>query len=412
MSIIVAGIDYNRAGVDIRACFAFTKHEMNAAYSLINETPGILGSILIATCNRTELWLSIEENANVHAGALLCRLKGVSEEAYGHYIFTLTESEAEDHLFRLASGLESRILGEDQIISQVGDALGSARKSFATDHVLEVLFRQAVTAGKKVKTNVSLSAADRSVIHQAVRALRAQGYDFAGKHACVIGNGMMGKLAAQALREAGCTVTVTVRQYHSGMVTVPEGCARIDYAERYSLIPACDLVVSATSSPNYTITREELKKLTLQHNVILIDLAVPRDIETQCADISGIRLFDIDSFEVDLHNEQLLNNVRRAEVIIEEEKERFEDYYTGRDVLPKIAHLKEAAAEDISARMKAYLRKSDLSDTDKQEIRMQVEGAAQRMMNKLLFDMKDEMDAESYRACLSAMEKILGQQLC
>lgn len=408
MSIWMAGIDYNRAGVDIRACFAFTKHEMDEAYRLLSETKGVLGSILVSTCNRTELWLSTADSASVHAGELLCRLKGVSEEAYRPYIFTLTESEAEDHLFRLASGLESRILGEDQIITQVGDALGKARENFATDHVLEVLFRQAVTAGKKVKTNVSLSTADRSVIHQAIYALGRQGYDFTGKRVMVIGNGMMGKLAAEALREAGCCVTVTVRQYHSGVVQIPEGCARINYAERYELLPACDLVVSATSSPNYTITRSELEKLSLSEEVLLIDLAVPRDIEADCGDIPGMRLFDIDSFEVDLRSDRLLENIRRAEAIIEEEKETFEDYYTGRDVLPKIARLKVAAAEDISARMKTYLRKSELSETEKQEIKIQVEGAAQRMMNKLLFDMRDEMDTLAYRECLSAMEKILG----
>ena len=112
----------------------------------------------------------------------------------------------------------------------------------------------------------------------------------------VIGNGEMGKVAAQTLRENGGDVTVTVRQYRSGIVEIPEGCKRIHYGERMEYLPKCDLVVSATASPNFTLRAEDFAQLTLERPLILLDLAVPRDIDPALSEIEGIALYDMDSF--------------------------------------------------------------------------------------------------------------------
>ena len=141
-----------------------------------------------------------------------------------------------EHLFYLTSGLKSQILAEDQIITQVKDALALSREAYCTDNVLEVLFRMAVTAAKKVKTQVSFSRANSSVIHQAIERLEDQGFSLQGKTCMVIGNGEMGKVTALALKEAGADVTVTVRQYRSGIVTIPQGCDRINYGERLEFL--------------------------------------------------------------------------------------------------------------------------------------------------------------------------------
>ncbi len=429
MGLSMAGIDYNRAGVDIRSRFAFGRAEMNEAFAKLQRMDHITGSVILSTCNRTELWISTDGPVDMGGAEdplvkqLLCSLKGLSPEDHRQYLFALHEDEAVDHIFRLASGLESRILGEDQIISQVKDALGKSRENFAADHVMEVLFRQAVTAGKRVKTEVNLSTADRSVIHQAISLLRRQGYDLQGKQTMVIGNGMMGKLAAGALRDAGADVTVTVRQYHNGAVEVPAGCGKIDYEDRYAFITekACDLVVSATSSPNLTVQAERLREIlplgraagtgeSAEHGqkeeLLLIDLAVPRDIDPACGELQGCRLYDIDSFETLPDNAQLRDNVSRAERILEEEKEEFFDYYEGRDLLPMISSIKELAAEDLNARLKQEYKKISAQPELQAELTDAVEGAAQRMMNKLLFSMKDGMDGAAYRDCLKAMRDV------
>lgn len=113
----------------------------------------------------------------------------------------------------------------------------------------------AVTAGKKIKTEVPFSHGNPSVIHQAIQFLGQKGYSMQDKTCMVIGNGEMGKVAAQALREAGADVTVTIRQYRSGIVSIPAGCKRINYGERMEYIPECDLVVSATAKPEFHITK-------------------------------------------------------------------------------------------------------------------------------------------------------------
>mgnify|MGYP001234877179 FL=1 len=219
------------------------------------------------------------------------------------------DKEAVEHLFYLTSGLKSQIIGEDQILTQVKDALNLARENFAADGVLEVLFRMAVTAGKRIKTEVPFSHGNPSVIHQAIGFLAQKGYSLKDKTCMVIGNGEMGKVAAQALREAGADVTVTIRQYRSGVVNIPLGCKRINYGERMEYVPQCDLVVSATASPNFTLREELFQNLQMKDELILIDLAVPRDIEPSIGKIQGITLYDMDSFRIEEIPAELQENL-------------------------------------------------------------------------------------------------------
>ena len=279
MSVIMVGIDHNKADLDIRSVFSFTKKKTDQAYLYFKNINGISGSVIMSTCNRMELWLSVSEDVSVSPLKILCDFLNVSVEKYLPYFIERREKDAVNHLFRLASGLESKIIGEDQVLTQVGEALQAARAAYATDNTLEVLFRLAVTAGKRVKTETLFSTADRSVIHTALNMLLKEGFNVSGKKCLVIGNGMMGKLSAQTLLEKGADVTVTIRQYKSGIVDIPSDCKRINYSERYEILPQCDLVVSATSSPNFTICKAELDKLEISRKIVFLDLAVPRDIE-------------------------------------------------------------------------------------------------------------------------------------
>lgn len=243
MSISMIGIDHNMAPVDIRALFAFTKKNTGEAMERLKEQEGIQGCIILSTCNRLEIWVSAAPDKEVFLFDFLCTLKRISDDSLKKYFVERQDREAVEHLFYLTSGLKSQIIGEDQILTQVKDALSLARENFTTDGVLEVLFRMAVTAGKKIKTEVPFSHGNPSVIHQAIRFLDEQGYRMRDKVCMVIGNGEMGKVSAQALRETGADVTVTVRQYRSGVVNIPTGCKRINYDERMDYLPKCDLVV-------------------------------------------------------------------------------------------------------------------------------------------------------------------------
>ena len=217
MSISMIGIDYKKASVDVRAQFSFTKKNTVAALENLKKEPGILGCIILSTCNRMEIWVSTGEDWKGSLYEFLCKEKEKDPREFEQYFVKREEEEAVEHLFYLTSGLKSQILAEDQIITQVKDALALSREAYCTDNVLEVLFRMAVTAAKKVKTQVSFSRANSSVIHQAIERLEDQGFSIQGKTCMVIGNGEMGKVTALALKEAGADVTVTVR--HASLLT-------------------------------------------------------------------------------------------------------------------------------------------------------------------------------------------------
>jgi len=339
---------------------------------------------------------------------VLCEFLQLEPGDCAGYFTERREQEAVNHLFRLAAGLESKVVGEDQIVSQVNDALAFAHGCCATDHALEALFRMAVTAAKRVKTQTSLSLSDSSVIHTALRALGGQGISFRGKRCMVIGSGMMGRISAQTLLEAGAEVSVTVRKYRKGIVDIPADCQRIDYDDRLELLPKCDLVVSATSSPNYTLRREDLEALRPDHPIILIDLAVPRDIERSAGELAWATLYDIDSFGIDLQSDRVRENMRRAEAILDEEKEAFNAWYEGRDVVPQIQRLKDAAAGNVTARMVPALRRAALEGLLRTNLEEEIRGAASRMMNHLLFGMRSRLPEDVLRECLGAMEASLN----
>lgn len=194
MSICMIGIDHTKAPVDIRAVFSFTKKNAAIAMETLKNTEGIFGSIILSTCNRMECWVSTADEWDGSLYELLCQIKEVSPEKYRAYFQERKDRAAVEHLFYLTCGLKSQILGEDQILTQVKDALSLARDNFVTDSVLEVLFRMAVTAGKKVKTEVSFSRANYTAMDSAVAMLMERGIDLKKTTCMVIGNGEMGKL--------------------------------------------------------------------------------------------------------------------------------------------------------------------------------------------------------------------------
>lgn len=407
MSISMIGIDHSKASVDIRAKFSFTKKRAVETMKKLKEEHGILGCIILSTCNRMEVWVSTQDDKEISLYEFLCREKEVEKDEYQDYFMKRENEEAVRHLFYLTSGLKSQILAEDQIITQVKDALTLARDAYCTDNVLEVLFRMAVTAAKKVKTEVTFSRANTSVIHQAMERLKNQGFSFEGKTCMVIGNGEMGKVTALALKEAGADVTVTVRQYRSGVVNIPQGCKRINYGERMELLPDCDLVVSATASPNYTLTKENFEEIKLDAaSVVLIDLAVPRDIDPEIGKLQNVSLYDIDSFRIDAASPKLQASMQKAGEILDDQMKEFYDWFNGRDIFPRIEEIKADAVEDLNLRITKILRKTPMEQKDRESLLRAIDTAAGKVVNKMIFGLRDSLEQEAFLDCVEGLEKI------
>lgn len=401
------GIDHSKASVDIRAKFSFTKKRAIEAMKKLKEEHGILGCIILSTCNRMEVWVSTQDDEEISLYDFLCKEKEVEKDEYQDYFMKRENEEAVRHLFYLTSGLKSQILAEDQIITQVKDALTLARDAYCTDNVLEVLFRMAVTAAKKVKTEVTFSRANTSVIHQAMERLKNQGFSFEGKTCMVIGNGEMGKVTALALKEAGADVTVTVRQYRSGVVNIPQGCKRINYGERMELLPDCDLVVSATASPNYTLTKENFEEIKLDAaSVVLIDLAVPRDIDPEVGKLQNVSLYDIDSFRIDVASPKLQASMQKAGEILEDQMKEFYDWFNGRDIFPRIEEIKADAVEDLNLRITKILKKTPMEQKDRESLLRAIDTAAGKVVNKMIFGLRDSLEQEAFLDCVEGLEKI------
>ncbi|WP_230398038.1 glutamyl-tRNA reductase [Novisyntrophococcus fermenticellae] len=409
MSVHMVGIDYHLADVDIRAVFSFTKKNAGEAMELLRKKPGIRGSVILSTCNRMELWVSVDD---AYEGSLpdeLCELKGVSRSEYSPYFVERSGRDAVMHLFRLTCGLESMILAEDQIITQVKDALSLARENYSTDNVLEVLFRKAVTAAKKVKTEVVFTHASATAVDRAIEMLRAERFDLMGKVCMVIGNGEMGKLAALALAGCGADVTVTVRQYRSGVVNIPVGCKRINYGERMKLLPSCDLVISATSSPNYTIRRELFTKdVVIDHPVYLIDLAVPRDIDPWVGGLEHITLYDIDTFKMNAQ-EANAGALIQAEKILDSEIEDFYSWYDCRDLIPRIQEVQTETVTDLNLRLQRIIRKLPLAEEEQRLLIENIDAAAGKVVGKMMYGLRDYLDGSKFRECLDGLEKLYDE---
>ena len=367
------GIDHGLASAEVRSAFSLPADVREDVLALARAKLGAAGVALIATCNRTELWASFdgvqapEMRADAHGtpredDAMLrciCDMHMVAPADYARYFACRADDAAVSHLFNVACGLRSAIVAEDQIVSQVKQAIAFSREIGVADGVLEVLFRQAVTSAKQVKGSIRFTRAYATAVDQAVELLERDGVDLAGARCMVIGNGEYGRLAASKLVARGAEVLVTVRQYTHGAVTVPQGCTGVPYDERYRHIGSCAVVMSATTSPNYTIESARLAEVigarpgpgladapaassptsapdadapSSTSVVRFIDLAIPSDIEPSVAGLPGCERLDIDDFGSDIGSENK-QAIRDAQRVLDAGMREFWDWMDRRDTM-------------------------------------------------------------------------------
>ena len=337
MQLEMAGIDFHTAPLAVRERAALTAGQAERLLPRIRAEEGVEGCVLLSTCNRTELYLQ----GDCDPSAVLRAAIGLPEAE----IAVRQGEAAARHLFAVAAGMESQLLGDGQILTQVSAAAALARQLHTAGSVLDALFRRAVTTGKRVRTETRLTAVPVSAAHQGVKLAQERLGSLKGVRAVVIGNGEMGRLAARLLREAGCVVTVTLRTYRHGETIVPAGCAAHPYEERYAALEGAGLVVSATASPHCTLLAEPFRALRRPPR-LLIDLAVPRDIDPEIGQLEGVQVCNLDDLG-QLEDAGNQEERRRAQGILEEGFEAFRQWYDYRAALPEIAALKEALLDRL-----------------------------------------------------------------
>lgn len=340
MNIIMSGLEHSMVPISLRERLSFTKLQTGEMIRKIRSFPNITGCVLLSTCNRTELYLSCSGEEN--PGELLCQAAGTEYALYQQAFVTLSGKQAVQHLMEVAAGLRSRIWGEDQIISQVKGAIAIAREAGGTDSVLETLFRSAISAGKEVRAKVRLTSVPTSAASRAVELLEQKLGTLEGKKAVVIGNGEMGRLSASLLQRAGCNVSVTLRTYRHGETIVPPGCGVVPYDERLPYIDGCDILISTTTSPHYTVTKEQISTLSSPPS-LMVDLAIPRDIEPEVGEMPGISLYNID----DLGSAENRSVPQDVTEILRAQMENFYRWVNYKDCMTSVESLKQAIVNRI-----------------------------------------------------------------
>lgn len=384
MAIYLSTLEHSRVPIQVREILSFTRTVTQTLTGKAASTPGVCGCVLLSTCNRTELYVSSEEEVN--PGRLLCAAAAVPYAPFADAFYTCSGQEAARHLLEVAAGLRSRIWGEDQIIAQVKDAIVIARSAHAADPVLETLFRTASAAGKEVRSRARMTALPTSAASRAVELLAEHAGTLEGKKAMVIGNGEMGRLAASLLRDRGCRVTVTLRTYRHGQSVVPTGCGAAPYEERYAAMEGMDLLLSATTSPHYTVTAREVGELT-RPPAWMVDLAIPRDIQPEAGQLPGVTLFNVDDLKDCTPNREVPPAVAE---ILDRYEEQFYRWLNYKDCLPALEELKQAVTERVCTARELE------GETDPAEV---VEFAVSRTVDLLAGGLSEQFTAQLLEQC-------------
>jgi glutamyl-tRNA reductase len=363
--------------------------------------------VIIATCNRTELWLSAEGGECPPPERILCELKNVSYDVYKNIFVSRSGQDAVRHLFYVAGGMKSQIKGENQILSQVKEALEAAREAGSATPVLHRLFQSAVASAKRVRTETGIARADVSVASAALNFVIERGIDLCGASCLVIGSGVIGRLCAELFSGAGADVTMTLRSRKRGETVPPRNVRVIDYDERYNFLAGCGIVISATVSPHHTISYGEaagrLSPLPGGKERVFLDLAMPRDIDPALKNIDGVNLFDIDEI-----NENCPPRDCPAELvkkIIDEEILNFVQWNTFRVNIETILAARNEAAEDMAQRLRTVIRDCARDEMTEERLRNAVTLAAGKVMDKMLFGIRDNLDPALWAPCFEALRR-------
>lgn len=398
MNLQMIGIDFHGADIAQREPLSFVKSRVLSILPEIREADKVEACALLATCNRTELYL--HTSGPVDALALLAEAAGVNAEDYREIAVIRSGEAMVRHIMEVASGLKSQIFGDDQIVTQMRGALELAREAKTADSVIDTLLRRAVTAGKRVKTETRLSGVPASAAACGVQKAQMYFGSLKGKRAVVIGNGEMGRLAASLLREAGCDVTITLRSYRHGETIVPAGCKTHAYDDRYALIDGADLTFSATTSPHYTLSASRIGAMKNPPR-LFVDLAMPRDIDSAAAEDPRVTIWNLD--DLGRLEDENAEERAHAQTLLEEACAEFKAWYAYREALPVIAELKDVAAERVHYDH-GYRELADETDVDGL-----VALAVSKTVDMLLGGMKDIVDPERLAGCLRHMKKGCGK---
>ena len=416
--LLALGVSHKTAPLDLRERLSLTEGSAVGALRELTAADGIHEAAAISTCNRTELYLVVSDPVEAESTALgvLTRQAEIRPtELLGH-LYSLRSGEAVRHLFRVAAGLDSMILGEAEIQGQVKRAYELALVEGGTGPILNRLFRGALAAGGRARDETGISEKNVSIPSVAVELARRTLGDLTERRVLVIGAGETAELLARALVSRGvATVFVANRHYDRaiGLAQRFDGNA-VRFEELPEQLEQADIVVSATNSPHHIVERDDLEQVMATRGgrpLLLVDIAVPRDIEPACREIAGVSLHDIDDVQqiVARNTGGREAEARRAERLIDAEQERFERWLASLEVVPTISALRERA-DEVVRRVLAENegRWEELSEADRERLNAMAKAIASRLLHEPTLRMKRSAGSDEAYFYVSALRELFG----
>lgn len=399
MYVLLAGLNHRTAPVEVREKLAFSGGMMEKAYQYLRQCAEIDGAVILATCNRSEIYATTRDIATGSKvlNQFLEHFSGLSYRELQPYLYQPSCYDAILHLFRVSSGLDSMILGEAQILAQVKDAYQTAIDQEASDGVLNALFQKAIYVGKKTRTDTGIDQHPISVSYAAVELARQHFASLEDKSILVVGAGEMSELTTRYLMLNGVkSVIVSNRSYDRAVLMAQNFNGQ---AVRFDQLPdqmlGADIVISCTAANHYVIRPDNCGgQLAARQGkeIIIIDIAVPRDVDPALGKTPGVHVFDID----DLHNVVDSNHLQRQRAALEAEKiiacelDKFNDWLAGLYVVPVITALKQRAEIIKESELKkAFNRLGKVSDHEQKVIVSMAHAIVNQLLHHPIIGLKE-----------------------
>ena len=350
MKFAITGLNHKTAPVEVREKLAISESVLGSELARLKSQSPFSEGLILSTCNRVEVAVALQDQESAREPLLDflmgCSGNGLTRETLAPHLYTHEGADAIRHLFRVASSLDSMVVGEPQILGQLKDAFAKAKETGAAGTLLDTIVTRAFNVAKRVRSETEIGSAAVSVSYAAVELAREIFGNLNGKKVMLVGAGKMSALTAKHLRRNGTAeIYVTNRTYDRAVELAAEFQGWIiDYQSFVQSLPTVDIVITSSGAPNFIIDREIMRRvLHARRNrpVFLIDIAVPRNIEPEVNELDNVFLYDIDDLQAVVER-NLAGRVSAAEEaakIIEEEIDKLEQRLKAREVAPLIVSL-------------------------------------------------------------------------
>ena len=408
MDIGVIGVNHNLAPISVREKVSFTDtRKIEAINSLLDKD--ISEIVILSTCNRSEIYIRANNIENKIQIVEDFYEEYFNERNIKSYLFSKSGKQAIDHLFEVTAGLDSIVLGEDQILGQVKDAHEFSMKLGASKKVFNKLFREAVTTSKEIKSTTKISQQPLSISYIGIKLLKEKLGSLENKNALVVGFGKMSKLTMTHLKEEKVNTIYLANRSHGKYEAIGDDFKNvipINYDSRYETLKNVDIVVSATASPHTVLRAEEIPNL--DHKIYMMDIALPRDIDPNINEFENIEVYDIDDLKK-IHDK---NDSKRNELAmigcqtINSKVDEFMEWLDAADIDPTIQSLNEKCFEIRQDTLDYIFRKVDLDSKDKRIIDKMMGSALKRLVREPILNLKQVKDKGKREEYIKLIEEL------